>query len=186
MSSGNLNPIDNPQSWDVIQIGQSTSPGVCIVRECKRPFEFEVKKGKGSFGATVTFVGRPPAKVSIEFLLWEALHFTHWDNFRPLLKYDPTKKAVQAVDVYHPSFDDIDFRSVVVESIGSIVHKGKGLYSITVEVLEYFPAPKVSAVSTPTMSQQTQPDTTPGTQPDPVVAQMQKEFGDLANRATAP
>jgi len=144
--SGAVNPLDHAQEWDVIRIGQAVSPGVCEVGEFKRAAEWDVKKGKGSLGATITFVGRPPAKGSIKFLLWDPQHFDDWDRFRPLLKYDPTKKAVQAVDIYHPSLADLNLNSVVTESIGGIVHEGKQLYSITVEFLEYFPPPKASAL----------------------------------------
>lgn len=181
-----LSPLTSPQAWDVLQVGQSMSPGVAIVGEVKRAAEWDVKKGKGTYGAFVTYVGRPPGKASVKFLLWLPRHFTEWETFRPLLKYDPTKKAVQAVDVFHPAWSDIDFKSVVVESVGSIVHEGKGLYSITVEFLEYFPPPKRSAASTPTRSDPTKDGTTPGTQPDPVADAQQKEIAALLKQAAAP
>lgn len=150
MSSGANDPISFPQNWDVVFIGGVLSPGRCEVSEFKRVHEFDVKKGKGTLGATITFVGRPPAKGSIKFYLWTPTHFADWDNFRPLLKYDPTKQAVQAIDIFYPSLADIELNSVVCESIGNIVHEGKQLYSITCEFLEYFTPPQTSAVSTPT------------------------------------
>lgn len=186
MSSGAINPIDYPQDWDVVRIGQAISPGICKVGEFKRAHEWDVKKGKGTLGATVTFVARPPAKGSITFKLWTSAHFTAWDSFRPLLQYDPTKKSVQAVDIYHPSLADIGLTSVVTESIGNIVHEGDQLYSITVEFLEYFPPPKGSAVSTPTGSRSTQSNTTPGAPADPVADAQQKEIGELMKQAAAP
>lgn len=184
--SGSVDPISQPQAWDVVRVGQSTNPGLALVGEIKRKHEWDVKKGKGTFGATTTFVGRPPATASVEFLLWQPAHFVAWDTFRALLKYDPTKKAIQAVDVYHPAWADVDFKSVVTESIGSIIHKGKGLYSITVDFLEYFPAPKRSAVSTPTASQSTQSGTTPGEQPDPIGDAQQKQVAALWSQAQQP
>jgi hypothetical protein len=186
MSSGALNPYSNPGAWDVVLVGQVTSPGICEVSEVKRAHEFDVKKGKGSYGATVTFVGRPPAKGSIKFKLWKPEHFTQWDSFRPLLKYDPTKKSVQAVDIYHPSYADVDLHSVVIESIGNIVRESLGLYSITVEILEYFPAPKKSAVSTPTQSQSTQAGTTVGTPPPAAQDAQEAEIAALMKQASAP
>src|SRR5262249_22088049 len=120
--------------------------------EWKREHEWDIKKGKGTLGGTVTFVGRPPAKGSIIFYLWTPAHFTAWDKFRAILKFDPTKKTVQAVDIFHPSLADIEVKSVVTESIGNIVHEGQQLYSITVDFLEYFPPPKTPAIGTPTGS----------------------------------
>lgn len=186
MSSGALDPITNAQAWDVLRVGQSTSPGLAIVGEVKRKYEWDKKKGKGTYGFTSTFVGLPAPEASVKFLLWKKSHFTEWDTFRPLLKYDPTKKSIQAVDVYHPAWADVDFKSVVTESIGSIVHEGKGLYSITVEFSEYRPAPKRSAVSTPTRSEATKEGTTPGTQPDPVADAQQKEIAALLKQAALP
>ena len=186
--SGAVNPIDFPQAWDVVLVGGSDSPGVCKVGEFKRAHEFDVKKGKGTLGATITFVGRPPAKGSVTFKLWTADHFTAWDNFRPLLKFDPTKKAIQAIDIYHPALADIDIHSVVTENIGSIVHEGEGLYSIAVDFLEYFPPPKASAIGTPTGSSSTSSanGSTPGTPADPVADAQQKEIANLLSQASQP
>jgi hypothetical protein len=189
MASGALDPINNPQAWDTIQIGQQTSPGVAQVGEWKRAHEWDVKKGKGTLGGTVTFVGRPPAKGPIKFLLWTPTHFQAWDTFRPLLKFDPTKQAVQAVDIFHPVLADIDVTSVVTESIGNIVYEGQGLYSITVEFLEYFPPPRTSAVGTPTGSQSnvgTKPITNPGAPADPIGDAQQQQIAQLLNQAAQP
>lgn len=150
--SGAINPIRNPEAWDKIEIGQTESPGSCKLSGFKRANEWDLKKGKGTVGATATYVGKPPAKGTVTFYLWTEDHFNQWDAFRPLLKYDPTKKVVQAVDIWHPSLADIDVNSVIVEDIGAIEHEGKQLYSIVVTFIEYFPAPKKSAVGTPTTS----------------------------------
>lgn len=183
MSSGGLDPINNAQAWDVVYIAGQPSPGIAKVGEFKRAAEWDVKKGKGSLGATVTYVGRPPAKGSITFKLWTAAHFTAWDTFRPLFKYDPTKQAAQAVDIYHPSLADIDVLSVVCESIGNIVHEGDQLYSITIELLEYLPPPKVSAVSTPTTAQAGPP---PPNTPPAVQDAQQQEIAALLQQASQP
>lgn len=186
MSSGSIDPIANPQDWDVVRIGQVVSPGICKVGEFKRSYEWDQKKGKGSLGATVTFVQRPPAKGSVVFRLWTSAHFVAWDTFRLALQYDPTKKAVQAVDIYHPSLADLGITSVVTESIGNIVHEGDQLYTITVDFLEYFPPPKNSAVSTPTGSRSTTSNTTPGAPADPVADAQQKQIAELLKQASAP
>lgn len=189
MPSGAVDPITNPEAWHVIEIGQSVSPGVCKIGEFKRAFQWDVKKGKGTLGGTITFVGRPPAKGTITFYLWTPDHFVAWDLFRPLLKYDPTKQAVQAVDIYHPSLADVDIHSVVVENIGNIMHEGQGLYSIQVDYLEYFPPPKTSAVGTPTGSSANAGGKgtkggAAGDPPDPVADAQQKEIAALMKKAS--
>ena len=189
MASGAIDPILNAQDWDVITLGGQLSPGVCEVSEFKRAHEWDQKKGKGTLGATATYVGRPLAKGSIKFKLWTSLHFQQWDLFRQLFQYDPTKQNVTGVGIYHPSLADIGITSVVCESIGNIVHEGDGLYSVTVELLEYAPPPKASAVSTPTTSKTTTtiaPGSPPGAPPDPVADAQQKEIKTLLQQASAP
>lgn len=187
MGSANLDPINNPQAWDTITVAGVSSPGVCQLGEFKRAHEWDIKRGKGSDGATITFTGRPPAKGSFKLLFWTANHFTLWKQFVPLLKYDPTKKAPQPVDIYHPALDDLNITSVVAESIGTIQHEGNQLYSVTVELLEYFPAPAKSAVSTPTSSTTTNSTTaTPGKSPDPVADAQQKQIAALLTEASKP
>jgi hypothetical protein len=193
---GAVDPIANPEWWDVITIGDTVSPGLCEVGEFTRRHEWDTKKGKGTFGSTITFTGRPPAKGSIKFFLWDngtlgsgRNHFEEWDAFLPLLKYDPTKQSVQAVQIFHPSLDAIDVHQAVTESIGNVVNEGglgSGLYSITVEFLEFFPPPPVSAVSTPTRADtSTNPDT-PGDPPDPVADAQQAEIANLLAQAAQP
>lgn len=180
---GNVDPYNWASQWDSINLGGVRSPGICNVGEFKRAHEWDLKKGKGTLGATITFVGRPPAKGSIEFFLWEASHFVAWDSFLPLLKYDPTKQSVQAVEIYHPSLAAIDLYQVVSESIGNPVHKGGGLFSITIEFLEYFPPPKTSATSTPTSAK---PNADPtANPPDPFAAQ-QAQIAALMSEMQKP
>jgi hypothetical protein len=124
MSSELLDPIAFPNDWDYFTIGGVKSPGLAIVHEFKRKHEFDVKKSKGVYGATITFVGRPPAQGRVQLKFWLTQHFVSWAGFLPLLKYNPTKSAVQAVDIFYPSLGDIDITSVVCESIGNITHEG--------------------------------------------------------------
>ncbi len=187
---GQLNPLDNPQVWDVVVISGVTSPGVIkegSLGDWKRTHDFDVKKGKGTLGATVTFTNKPPAEGTITFMLWLAEHFAAWDAFLPLLKYDPTKKTVTAVDIYHPALDAIDVSSVVCTKIGNLVHEGKQLYSITVDFLEYFPTPAQSAVSTPNGTSGTPPPPgAPGNPPPNAGTAEEQEIAQLLAQATAP
>ena len=187
--SGELNPLEYPQAWDVIMIGGVVSPGICKVSGIKRINEWDIKKGKGSQGATITFVQKPPAKFSVQIFLWRPQDFTDWDNFRPFLKYDPTKKEVQAIDIWHPALADVDISSVVTESIGGVTHEGAQLYSVTIEFLEYFPPPKTSSVGNPTGSKQNaegakgNKNNPPGDTPKDADAELVKQNQDLAKQA---
>jgi hypothetical protein len=72
-----------------------------------------IKKEKGAKGSTVTLNEYPPVEGSITFKLWTPEHFTEWAEFRANFKYDPTKKPIGAVDIYHPSLAEIGVTSVV-------------------------------------------------------------------------
>ena len=186
MTSAALNPIQNAEDWDKVQIGLYESPGVCVVSGAERKYGWDVKKGKGTQGATLTFNESPPVEFSIKFMLWEIDHFVQWSTFRTLFKYDPTKKATTAIDIYHPSLADIDVKSVVCKKIGAIEHEGKQLYSVTVDLIEYHPPPKKSAVSTPDTSKPNANTPGIGTQPDPIADAQQAEIAKLLAEAKKP
>lgn len=165
-----VNPIENPQAWDYLTVAGVNSPLIKGKVDAKRNYKWDVKEGKGTQGATETFVGQPPVKFSVTFYLWLVDDFKLWDTFRALLKYDPTKKDAQAVDIYHPALADIDLKSVVVENISTVTYEGQGEYNVTVDFLEYTVPPKKSAVSTPNKSNAQDPNqytsTVGGTPPD--------------------
>lgn len=190
---GDQNPIDQPQLWDVVTISGVPSPGVIkdgSIGDWSRQYEWDVKKGKGTQGATETYTNAPPAEGSITWYLWTAEQFAAWNDFLPNFKFDPTKSQPEAISIYHPALDALDISSVVVKKIGSIQHEGKNLYSITIDFLEYFPTPNVAATGTPSGS--TSPST-PNPNPNPsgsdppnAPTAEEKEIAALAAKAAAP
>ena len=154
-----LNPIDDPRAFDSVIVKGRESPGLAQVGDVSREYEWDVKVGKGAFGSTTTFTGRVPAKFSVTFTLWTQQHFSEWEDFVSSLKYDPTKikynpdtlyvSGVSAVDIFHPVLVNLDINSVVVQKISGLTHKGRGVYTATIDFLEYYPPPKLSVVATP-------------------------------------
>jgi len=157
-----LNPIENPDAYEVVTIAGVDSPGLAQVQSINRSYQWDVKVGKGAFGSTTTFTGRVPAEFSVLFTLWRSAHFGQWSRFVKRLKYDPTKirynietrwvSGVDAVGIYHPSLAQLDIKSVVIKKINGLSHKGKGVYEASIEFLEWFPPPKISVVATPASS----------------------------------
>ena len=189
-----LNPIDYPQDWDFCTVGGVRSPGIIPkkgISGLDRVNKWDVKEGKGTKGATTTYVGRPPIPFSIKFWLWTSAHFQAWDAFASVLRYDPSKTSPgEAVSFFHPAAADpsIGVSSVVVTKIGGITEEDDhGLYSRTVDFLEYAPAAQEAAVSTPAGSKYTtgrgDPNAAPGTQPDPAIVALQKQAAALAKQA---
>jgi hypothetical protein len=101
------NPIDFPELWDTFSIVGTLSPGKCKFGKVKRKYQWDKKKGKGSKGESLTFTQIPSVEVSVTLEFWTAAHFREWDEFLPLLKFDPTKKTVTAIEIYHPALADL-------------------------------------------------------------------------------
>ncbi len=187
------NPIDDPQGWDYVLVAGHISPGRCEVSNAKRSQAFDVKRGKGARGATLTYTGVVPAEPRIKLWFWLPQHFDQWNDFLPLLQYDGTKAEVKAVAIYYPSLADVGISSIVVKDIGAIEYESTGLYSVTIETIEYLPPPKASEVSTPTTSQTGARKSSAGSTtgaagdpPDPVTERQQKEIAALLVKAQAP
>ena len=149
-----LSPFQSSDDWDHVSIGGVVCPGIAQLDKVERKHDFDRKKGKGTQGETITFVQKPAAEFKVKFLLWLDDHFTAWQSFRPLLKYDPTKKDITAIEIYHPALADLEIHSVVCASLGGCHHDGKGLFSIEADFIEYFPAGKTNATGTPAGSKQ--------------------------------
>jgi hypothetical protein len=187
--SAELNPIEFSSSWHFVTIAGTRSPGAISVdgiRGFERPTEWDKKKGKGTQGATLSLVQYPPAEGSIEFQLWLPVHFDQWRQFRPLLRYNTAKKAGDAFELYHPSLADLGISAVVTSKLSPITHKGRGLYVVTVDMIEYFKPPAKSIVSTPSKANTqntTSKTATPGAPADPVADAQQAEIARLMKEA---
>lgn len=182
-----LNPLDNPQVYDVIQLGLVTSPGICVVSGFKRQHTWDRKNGKGVKGGTSTLTAIPPVSGSVKFFLWQPSHWDEWELFRPLFLHDPTRKAVQAVDIYYPSLARIGIKSVVCEDIGAEEPEGLGKWSITVQLLEYYPPAKKSVVGTPSGSGAgSGGKAPPGAPLDPIADAQQAQIKQLLAEAQKP
>jgi len=148
------NPIDFPLLYEKTLVGGVESPGVAEVEPgLTRDFEWDVKASKGTKGATTTLKSRPPVEFGVKYLLWKVPgvidEMTRWTSeYLPLLKRAMEKDPPQALDFYHPDTAELDVKSVTVKNIGAKKHEGKGLYSVTVTFLEYFP-PKPKGAGTP-------------------------------------
>ena len=190
---GLVDPIAFPQYWDVILIAGTPSPGLCRLKGWKRMHTWDVKKGKGTVGAKITFTEKPPATGDIEFLLWDNgtlgtghNHFAEWDAFVQLLKYDPTKKTANAVSIYHPALDFVDISSVVTTEIGipEDMTEGDSAKIITVSFLEDYPTPPQNATSSPVAPvTSTKPPTGTGNPPPAAPDALQQQIALLLAQA---
>lgn len=143
-------PIARPDLWDVVYVGGIASPGIAHVSTPGIDYKWDKKKGPGIQKRTMTFRGQDGSDVKIKFDLWEEEHFKLWETYQGFFELDPTKTAVKAISVIHPKLVFLKIFNLVTEKIGEIKEEGRGLYSVTVELSEYAPPPKVNVTKTPT------------------------------------
>lgn len=146
------NPFDSPEQYDFLNVAGVINPGLFILDGGTRPYKWDVKDTAGAQGATITYRGlRPSDDIKGEFQFWTAAQITEfYGTFIALLQYDATKSNPKPVDVLHPVLAANGITSVVTKEIGPLKHVGKQLWSVTVEFMEYRPAKKKNATSTPT------------------------------------
>ena len=192
LDSADLNPIQFASDWHYFTIASQRSPGAIPVDGIKgfeRETGWDEKKGKGVQGATLTLTTQPPAKGSIELQLWLPQHFTSWEAFLPLLKYDPAKKsctdAASAFDIDHPALADLQIHSVVTHKVSPLRHKGRGLYIVTIDLIEWLRPPKVSIAQTTVKSKPDDPTKVPGNPPDPIIAADQADLAQAMRNLAA-
>jgi hypothetical protein len=151
-----LDPIFNSEAWMTYTLNDTPCPGVIDmdgIRGLDRVTEWDRKKGKGMRGAVLTLTQQPLAIGEITSLFWLAEHFQQWADFYDLLTYYANKNALtNAARIEHPALQQNGIKNVVVGKIGTIRHRGKNLYSVTVEYIEWAPPPANSVVSTPISS----------------------------------
>lgn len=186
-----LNPISDAIEYDYCTIDGDYNPGIIArggITGFGRPTTWESPTGKGKKGASPKLTKLPPTKGSIKFLLWEPNHFVLWDtSFRAKFKYDPTKKAnKQAIAIFHPSLSKNGVTAVVCEDIGIETSEGNGLWSITVQLLEFFPEDPKSAAGGPTGAKTNTPGGGSNGSGDPVADAQQAEIKRLLAEANKP
>ena len=193
--------------WLYFRLLGTTSPGTIPrggVRGFKRETGWDIKKGKGTKGATLTLKDQPPCHGSITLQLigpggftsysgqnqstTASRDFLDWDFFvENVLSINPAiQQGLGGLAIYYPGFASIGLTAVVVAHYTGPEHVGRGLYHCVIDLIEYAPPPAVSIVQTPTSLK---PDTngpTPAPKPqDPRIVALQQAIAAAA-AASAP
>lgn len=137
------NVFDNEVLFESIVVAGQASPGVVTV-EFERAIGWDVKKGKGQKGATITRTGEGPAEITCTFLLVRddaegVDDVAEWPEFEALLRSSISGATPKPLDFYYPDTIEQDITSIVLKSIGSPKRDGKGGETRVVKLLEYRP-----------------------------------------------
>jgi|SRR6185312_348093 len=185
-----VSPIANANEWMYFTLNGVHSPGTIALggmKGFKRGTGWDIKKGKGTQGATLTLVSMPPIKGTITLNLIDDADFTAWLDFVTLvLAISPTQQQAQGLQIYHPAFQYLypPLTNVVVEDWTiPEEHGGRRRYQVVITLLEWQKPPPASVVSTVAGSKPDQ--NPPGPTPqDPRIAALQTQIG-LLNQALA-
>lgn len=151
------NPLESPELVNTIVLA-STSFGPFgdfigkfeLLDSDGRPYKFDVKDSPGTQGAVITYRGSRPSKGKFKFSFWTAKQITDFDtNILPLFQIDGTKKAPKPIDVLQVLLASIDVFSVTTETLHGYEHEGQGLWSFSIDWLEYAPPKKKNVTTTP-------------------------------------
>jgi hypothetical protein len=183
MSNGVLfaNPLVSPEQFDFLNVAGTISPGVCKLEGSSRPYKWDIKDAPGSQGASETYRGwRPSEGIKFKFRFWTAAQIDEFfGTFLPLLQYDATKSSPKPVNVLHPVLAANGITNLVTKEIGPLIDEGNQLWSVAVEFIEFRPAPKKNATSTPNG---TNINTKPDTGSKPTAQEQQNETAERLRR----
>ena len=150
--TGTVSPISNARAWHAMKIAGQVTPGTIPrggIKGFKRETGWDIKRGKGTQGATLTLKTMPPVEGVVTLQLFTDQDFINWDNFvERVLSITPAKQSVSGLTIYYPGFASIGLTAVVVKDYSPPEHQGKGLYHCTIQLIEWQPPPPVSIVST--------------------------------------
>ena len=182
------NPLVNPGAFDRISVAGVVNPGLVRVSGGERVYDWDVKEAPGSQGSTITYRGwKISDGISLYFFFWNREQIdSFFSQFLPLFQLDANKTAPKPVDVFHPVLNANGITSVVAKKIGQLTPEDKLGWSLTVEVLEYRPAPKKNATSTPKSSNGTAPGTGKEAGKPTAMDEQDKQIAALMEQARRP
>jgi len=171
-------------AWIQATLSGVPTPGT-IARDGMRGFErktgWDIKKGKGVQGATLTLKDAPPVVGSVTLQLVTAQDFSDYDDFvEQVLSLSPTAQSANGLSWYYPEHSAIGLTTVVVQHYTGPKNKGGGMYHATFELLEWSPPPAVSIVKTVAATSPDNPESVVAPKPqDPRIAAREAQIAAL-------
>lgn len=141
-------PATSDDLYDYVEVDGMRSPGVVRLSGHARAQSLDVKEADGQNGASTTWKGSKVGKFTATFSLaydpgTGFNDFVLWDEFAEVLwSTVPPKsgKTPVAKDISHPDLARNGYRSIILDTMGEMIHDGKGGATIAVILSEYFPS----------------------------------------------
>lgn len=136
------NPLDNPELYNIVILSGEASPGVCKITGHDRKIGWDIKAGSGQSGATTTLKDIPPVEFELDLHLATPEDFAALPAFLDLVRSTISGASPVAREIYHPDLAANDISSVVMASIGGLVHDANQGAHQKIRLLEYKPPKK--------------------------------------------
>lgn len=126
--------------WDIVVLAGFPFTGVAAVTGDSTR-KIEVKRLRGSDGAVITDAGYEPARLTISLMLGTLQAFE--DLKQLLARVHPRKKGGirNPVTIEHPAPNMIGIHQIYVTGVGIPTVSSKGLTAMSLQAIEWFPAP---------------------------------------------
>jgi hypothetical protein len=128
-------------TWDKVRLGDTTLPGVCSVGGAVKR-DIEVKKSKGSDGATLKDNGYAPASLSITWRIYTAEQWLAAQAFIPTIHPRTKGGERRPVAIGHPAPNLLGVKTIYVKEIGFPEVTGEKEISIPISAIEWDEEPK--------------------------------------------
>jgi hypothetical protein len=180
-------PATDPGLYDVIVFDGGVSPGIVTLSGHKREQKLDVKDADGQKGASTSWKGEKVGKFTATFeLVYDPIEgiddFSAWDIFvEKLWSTVPPKSGEKPVakDIWHPDLERNHYRSVILDTMGEMVHTKPGLAKVSVVLSEYYP-PKPAKTGGASGSKKGAED------PNDPLVKARKELEDVINEGKTP
>lgn len=135
---------DDPLAWDTLWLGGELWPGICEISGAGVGRKIDVKKSKGSDGATLKDEGYQLAKLTIRLTIYSE---SDWRSLQALLPtvHPKRKGGVRTpLEITNPQANLLGISQIYIDKIG-IPKKptsGDGLLTLDMSAIEWVPTPK--------------------------------------------
>lgn len=135
-------PGDRDYQVDWVSIGGQKSPGIATVKGGASLRDWEQRKGYGLSGASSVYTGDSLSDFEIEFKIWDNADlrgsmFTEWYLFAQVLRKVPRGKRPKSFTIFHPMLAEVGITRAVVTKVGQFSQDKDGIFTKTVNFLEY-------------------------------------------------
>ena len=158
-------PFNDPGSWDSITVGGLGGQGVTLtnvkiqLRQARRHFSWQYKKGPGTRGDVNTYRGTHTNSFQLLIWVWTDTQWAALQSFVACFNYNDNNLStstgepnVNPVDISHPSLDYLNIHQVICEWIEApeVDQDRSGWAKVTFGLHEFLPVvPSQNVTSTP-------------------------------------